>query len=109
MAPKPPSPRDDPVEEDDAATTTEPQLRYERLGGDLKSILAEERAGGGRGSSVAVTALSLSSKLLALGTSDGAVAIMDYSGNMVRRGSAWGLSTLCARARGRGRQRESAA
>lgn len=51
----------------------EPQLRYERLGGDLKAILAETR----------VTVLALSSKLLAIGTSDGSVAILDYSGNQV--------------------------
>lgn len=55
----------------------EPQLRYERLGGDLKAVLAETR----------VTVLALSSKLLAIGTSDGSVAILDYSGNQVRGAS----------------------
>jgi hypothetical protein len=64
--------------ENDADTAhhggAEPQLRYERLGGDLKAILAETR----------VTVLALSPKLLAIGTSDGSVAILDYSGNQVR-------------------------
>jgi hypothetical protein len=75
-APPPPTP-----------SAAEPQLRYERLGGDLKAILAsgdEARAERKDGVKTRVTALSLSSKLLALGTSDGAVAIMDYSGNLVR-------------------------
>jgi hypothetical protein len=57
------------------ADDLEPQLKYERLGADVKSIL--------KGSSA--TALCLSEKVLALGTSGGNIHILDYSGNEVGR------------------------
>ena len=66
-APAPPMPDEPPP--------LEPQLKYERLGGDVKSILTGASA----------TCLCLSEKVLALGTSAGAVHILDYSGNEVRR------------------------
>lgn len=51
----------------------EPQLKYERLGADVKSILRDASA----------TCLCLSEKVLALGTSTGSIHILDYSGNEV--------------------------
>lgn len=51
----------------------EPQLKYERLGADVKTILRDASA----------TALCLSEKVLALGTSAGNIHILDYSGNEV--------------------------
>lgn len=55
----------------------EPQLKYERLGADVKSILQDATA----------TCLCLSEKVLALGTSAGNIHILDYSGNEVRWGA----------------------
>jgi hypothetical protein len=55
------------------ADDLEPQLKYERLGADVKSILKDASA----------TALCLSEKVLALGTSAGNIHILDYSGNEV--------------------------
>lgn len=52
----------------------EPQLKYERLGADVKDILQQTTA----------TCLCLSEKVLALGTSSGNIHILDYSGNEVR-------------------------
>ena len=53
----------------------EPQLKYERLGGDVKPILAR----------AAATALALSDKVLALGTAAGDVHVLDHAGNEVKR------------------------
>jgi hypothetical protein len=55
------------------ADDLEPQLKYERLGADVKSILKDASA----------TALCLSEKVLALGTSAGNIHVLDYSGNEV--------------------------
>jgi hypothetical protein len=55
------------------ADDLEPQLKYERLGADVKSILKD----------VSATALCLSEKVLALGTSAGNIHVLDYSGNEV--------------------------
>lgn len=57
-----------------AADELEPQLKYERLGADVKTILQDASA----------TCLCLSEKVLALGTSAGNIHILDYSGNEVR-------------------------
>lgn len=64
-----------PAETPTAADELEPQLKYERLGADVKSILQDATA----------TCLCLSEKVLALGTSAGNIHILDYSGNEVRR------------------------
>jgi hypothetical protein len=53
----------------------EPQLKYERLGGDVGSILSGDSA----------SCLKASEKILALGTATGVIHILDYSGNEVRR------------------------
>lgn len=67
-----------------AADELEPQLKYERLGADVKSILSDASA----------TCLCLSEKVLALGTSAGTIHILDYSGNEVR---GWESSWRAAR------------
>lgn len=63
-------------EEDDEL---EPQLKYERLGCDVKTILQ----------GTAATCLCLSEKVLALGTAKGSIHILDYSGNEVGAWSLW--------------------
>jgi len=57
-----------------ATDELEPQLKYERLGADVKTILQGATA----------TCLALSEKVLALGTSVGNIHILDYSGNEVK-------------------------
>ena len=58
---------------DEDGDELEPQLRYERLGADVKEILKTASA----------TCLCLSEKILALGTSGGNVHVLDYAGNEV--------------------------
>ena len=58
----------------------EPQLKYERLGGDVGSILASDGA----------SCLKASTKILALGTQQGVIHILDYSGNEVCGGTVCG-------------------
>lgn len=53
----------------------EPQLKYERLGGDVGSILEHDKA----------SCLKASEKILALGSQQGVIHILDYSGNEVLR------------------------
>lgn len=52
----------------------EPQLKYEELAGDVQGITSASR----------VTCLCLSDKILAIGTQDGSVHVLDYSGHEVR-------------------------
>lgn len=58
---------------DDPDDELEPQLKYERLGGDVKAILQRSEA----------TCLCLSEKILALGTAEGSIHVLDYAGNEV--------------------------
>ena len=51
----------------------EPRLKYQRLGSDVAELLGKNAA----------TCLCVSDKILALGTSNGTVHILDYSGNEV--------------------------
>jgi WD40 repeat protein len=51
----------------------EPQLKYNKLGGDVPNILETQQ----------VSCLCLSDKILALGTEDGRVHVLDYEGNEV--------------------------
>lgn len=53
---------------------SEPQLKYEKLEGDVPSLLQDD----------SVSCLRLSEKILGLGTESGVVYVLDYSGNMVR-------------------------
>jgi hypothetical protein len=67
----------------------EPQLKYERLGADVRAILQDASA----------TCLALSEKVVALGTSAGNVHVLDYSGNEVRvcccARCVWGCAWWC--------------
>ena len=51
----------------------EPRLKYERFGSDVPCILGKQAA----------TRLCVSDKILALGTQNGTVHVMDYDGNEV--------------------------
>jgi vacuolar protein sorting-associated protein 41 len=51
----------------------EPRLKYQRMGGSLPSILSNDMA-----SSIAVA-----ERMIALGTHDGTVHILDFQGNQV--------------------------
>lgn len=73
--PAPQAPQPAPQAAAAAVDELEPQLKYERLGSDVKTILQD--------SGTAATCLCLSEKVLALGTSAGNVHILDYSGNEV--------------------------
>ncbi|BDA42740.1 Vacuolar protein sorting-associated protein 41 homolog [Coccomyxa sp. Obi] len=53
----------------------EPRLKYQRLGCDVAELLGNNAA----------TCLSVSDKILALGTHSGAVHVLDYIGNEVKR------------------------
>jgi vacuolar protein sorting-associated protein 41 len=54
----------------------EPQLKYRPLGEDVAIITARDR----------VTCLCLSDKILAIGTAEGNVHVLDYSGDQAGRG-----------------------
>ena len=56
----------------------EPRLKYQRLGCDVAELLGNNAA----------TCLSVSDKILALGTHSGAVHVLDYIGNEVGRACA---------------------
>lgn len=49
----------------------EPRLKYQRLGSSVTEILSQDAA----------SCLCVSDKLLALGTHDGTVHVLDYAGN----------------------------
>lgn len=51
----------------------EPRLKYERLGSSVAELLAKDAA----------SCLCVSDKVLALGTHNGGVHVLDYSGNEV--------------------------
>lgn len=61
--------------EDGEEEEEEPRLKYQRMGGSLSSILSNDMA-----SSIAVA-----ERMIALGTHDGTVHILDFQGNQVPR------------------------
>jgi hypothetical protein len=62
-----------PLPEEGGEAQYEPQLKYNKLGGDVPNILETQQ----------VSCLCLSDKILALGTDDGRVHVLDYEGNEV--------------------------
>eukprot|EP00198_Chlamydomonas_reinhardtii_P010064 XP_001699401.1 vacuolar assembly protein [Chlamydomonas reinhardtii] len=62
------------AEEHSTCCAVEPQLKYDILGGDTSSIISKER----------ITCMTLSEKILALGTEQGRIHVLDYSGNQVQ-------------------------
>ena len=60
-------------EEEDAEEEEEPRLKYQRLGSSVTEILRQDAA----------SCLCVSDKLLALGTHDGTIHVLDFAGNEV--------------------------
>lgn len=74
MNPSPARPQPENAEE-------EPRLKYQRLDGDVPSVLKAHAA----------SRLCVSDKMLALGTQNGGVHLLDYAGNEVRSASVCGV------------------
>jgi vacuolar protein sorting-associated protein 41 len=51
----------------------EPRLKYQRMGGSLPSVLSNDMA----------SAIAVAERMIALGTHDGTVHILDFQGNQV--------------------------
>ncbi|CAM6008740.1 unnamed protein product [Sphagnum balticum] len=65
--------RDD-EDEDDEGEDEEPRLKYQRLGGSVPSLLSSDAA----------SCLTVAERIIALGTHDGTVHLLDFQGNQVR-------------------------
>lgn len=63
-------------EEEEEGTEEEPRFKYQRMGGSIQSLLS-------RGSD-APSCITVAERMIALGTNDGAVHILDYQGNQVK-------------------------
>jgi len=63
----------------------EPRLKYERFGCDVPAILRRQAA----------TRLSVSDKVLALGTHNGTVHLLDYDGNEVGSSEIYYRACFC--------------
>ncbi|KAM0945251.1 putative chromatin regulator PHD family [Dioscorea sansibarensis] len=64
--------------EDDEEEEEEPRLKYQRMGGSVPSLLSNDAA----------ASIAISERMIALGTHDGSVHILDFQGNQVRQFSA---------------------
>jgi hypothetical protein len=64
--------RDD-EDEDDEGEDEEPRLKYQRLGGSVPSLLSSDAA----------SCLTVAERIIALGTHDGTVHLLDFQGNQV--------------------------
>lgn len=64
--------RDD--DEDEEGEEEEPRLKYQRLGGSVQSLLSSDAA----------ACLTVGERMIALGTHDGTVHLLDFQGNQVR-------------------------
>ncbi|XP_027340722.1 vacuolar protein sorting-associated protein 41 homolog isoform X3 [Abrus precatorius] len=69
---------DDEEEDDDKEEEEEPRLKYQRMGGSIPSLLASDRA----------SCIAVAERMIALGTHDGVVYILDFLGNQVKEFSA---------------------
>jgi WD40 repeat protein len=65
--------RDD-EDEDEEGEDEEPRLKYQRLGGSVPSLLSSDAA----------SCLTVAERIIALGTHDGTVHLLDFQGNQVR-------------------------
>lgn len=61
-------------EEDASSEEEEPRLKYQRMGGSVPSLLSADAA----------SCLTVAERIIALGTHDGTVYLLDYLGNEVR-------------------------
>eukprot|EP01018_Ginkgo_biloba_P020522 Gb_33564 [translate_table: standard] len=71
--------RDDAEDEEEAESSSsseeeEPRLKYQRMGGSVTSLLSSDAA----------SCITVSERMIALGTHDGTVHILDYQGNQVK-------------------------
>ncbi len=64
--------RDD-EDEDEEGEDEEPRLKYQRLGGSVPSLLSSDAA----------SCLTVAERIIALGTHDGTVHLLDFQGNQV--------------------------
>ncbi|BBN13096.1 vacuolar protein sorting-associated protein 41 [Marchantia polymorpha subsp. ruderalis] len=62
-------------EEDASSEEEEPRLKYQRMGGSVPSLLSADAA----------SCLTVAERIIALGTHDGTVYLLDYLGNEVKR------------------------
>ncbi|ORY90935.1 hypothetical protein BCR35DRAFT_275010 [Leucosporidium creatinivorum] len=69
------SDEEDSDDDDDDEEEEEPTLKYSRLGGGTTEILVKDSA----------SALAVSTQYIALGTHNGAIFILDFQGNIVKR------------------------
>ena len=60
-------------EEEEAEEEEEPRLKYQRMGGSLPSLLSTDAA----------ASIAIAERMIALGTHDGTVHILDFQGNQV--------------------------
>ncbi|PKA65181.1 Vacuolar protein sorting-associated protein 41 like [Apostasia shenzhenica] len=61
------------VEEEEEEEEEEPRLKYQRMGGSLPSLLSNDAA----------ASIAIAERMIALGTHDGTVHILDFLGNQV--------------------------
>lgn len=66
---------EDPEEEEEDASSdeAEPRLKYQRMGGSVPNLLSGDSA----------SCLTVAERVIALGTHDGTVYLLDYQGNEV--------------------------
>lgn len=64
--------RDD--DEEEEGEEEEPRLKYQRLGGSVQSLLSSDAA----------VCLTVGERMIALGTHDGTVHLLDFQGNQVQ-------------------------
>jgi hypothetical protein len=74
--------RDD--DEDEEGEEEEPRLKYQRLGGSVQSLLSSDAA----------ACLTVGERMIALGTHDGTVHLLDFQGNQVLNLSHSSVSVL---------------
>ncbi|KAL0927682.1 hypothetical protein M5K25_001880 [Dendrobium thyrsiflorum] len=80
------------VEEEAVEEEEEPRLKYQRMGGSLSSLLSTDAA----------ASIAIAERMIALGTHDGTVHILDFQGNQVKEFSAHSatVNDLCFDAEG---------
>lgn len=64
---------DDEQGEEEEEEEEEPRLKYQRLGGSVPSLLSTDAA----------SSIAIAERMIALGTHDGTVHILDFQGNQV--------------------------
>ncbi|XP_031486112.1 vacuolar protein sorting-associated protein 41 homolog [Nymphaea colorata] len=75
---EPPSANGEGQEEQEEDEEDEPRLKYQRMGGSIPSLLSTDSA----------SAIAVAERMIALGTHDGAVHILDFQGNQIKEFSA---------------------